>query len=100
MNTRSKTATQFYTSEHADRSVQIGLAGREVASEGVMSKEHAATACHPLTFRRLPRFALHVLRTYRGQTHVRRPSSSVRGRWQHKKPFASVAKNVPTLLLV
>lgn len=42
MNTRSKTATQFYTSEHADRSVQIGLAGREVASEGVMSKEHAA----------------------------------------------------------
>ncbi|WP_340642473.1 hypothetical protein [Photobacterium damselae] len=41
MNTRNKTATKFYTSEHADSSVQIGLAGREVAPESVMSKGNA-----------------------------------------------------------
>ncbi|HIF9078200.1 TPA: hypothetical protein ACX6NV_003086 [Photobacterium damselae] len=41
MNTRNKTATKFYTSEHADRSAQIGLAGCEVAPESVMSEGNA-----------------------------------------------------------
>ncbi len=50
MNTRSKTATKFYTPEHADRSVQIGLAGREVDSESV-SREGNAT--HRLSSREI-----------------------------------------------
>ncbi|EEZ39123.1 hypothetical protein [Photobacterium damselae] len=41
MNTRSKTATKFYTSERADSSVQIGLAGREVDSESVIREGNA-----------------------------------------------------------
>ncbi|GAW47317.1 hypothetical protein PDPJ_3_00138 [Photobacterium damselae subsp. piscicida] len=41
LNTRSKTATKFYTSECADSSVQIGLAGREVDLESVMSEGNA-----------------------------------------------------------
>ncbi|MGR5465288.1 hypothetical protein ACPV5G_20335 [Photobacterium damselae] len=41
MNTRSKIATKFYTSERADSSVQIGLAGREVDSERVIGDVNA-----------------------------------------------------------
>ncbi|MGR5187777.1 hypothetical protein ACPV3S_20230 [Photobacterium damselae] len=41
MNTRSKIATKFYTSERADSSVQIGLAGREVESESVTGDVNA-----------------------------------------------------------
>ncbi|ELV7517319.1 hypothetical protein QMU85_002318 [Photobacterium damselae] len=41
MNTRSKIATKFYTSERADSSVQIGLAGREVDSESVTGDVNA-----------------------------------------------------------
>ncbi|ENO8811638.1 hypothetical protein ACCE85_003688 [Photobacterium damselae] len=41
MNTRSKIATKFYTSERADSSVQIGLAGREVDSESVIGDVNA-----------------------------------------------------------
>ena len=41
MNTRSKTATQFYTPKHAESAVQISLAGREVGSESVGNTGYA-----------------------------------------------------------
>ncbi|MGR5230627.1 hypothetical protein ACPV30_19180 [Photobacterium damselae] len=52
MNTRNKTATKFYTSEHADSSAQIGLAGREVAPESVMSEGNATHHLSPFMFRK------------------------------------------------
>ena len=41
MNTRSKTATQFYTPKHAESAVQISLAGREVGAESVGNTGYA-----------------------------------------------------------
>lgn len=82
MNARSKTATQFYTPKHAESAVQISLAGREVGSESVGNMGYANKDLSSRDGQQEQATALHVLRTYRGLTNVRRLSSVKRGRWQ------------------